>query len=84
MQIPSLKLPSFHGTITTQLVFVTDTVEVTRLRHDTIYVPQSMPHYVLSDPQNAITKYGSRINWTTNHSYEIRQYSLHSNELHID
>ncbi len=86
MHIPNLKLPPFQGAITPELVFVTDTVQVTKLRRDTIYVPKSMFHYVLSDPKNAIKTQGTKIDWTTwnpgNHTYEVRQYRYHPSRWH--
>jgi len=87
MHIPKLKLPLSHGAITPQIVFVTDTVQVTKLRRDTIYVPKTMPHYVLSDPKNAITTKGSKIDWTAwnpgNHTYQVREYRYHPSNWHV-
>ncbi len=87
MHIPNMKLPSFSGAITPQLIFVTDTVRVTKLRRDTIYVPKAMPHYVLSNPDNAITTHGSKIDWTVwnpeSHTYQVREYRYHPSNWHV-
>ncbi|HKI46045.1 MAG TPA: hypothetical protein VKA08_12000 [Balneolales bacterium] len=88
MHIPDLKVPSFHGTITPQLIFVTDTVQLTKLRRDMIYVPKAMPNYVLSNPANAITTHGSKIDWTSwnpeNRTYQVREYRYHPSRWHYD
>jgi len=87
MHIPNLNLPSFHGVITPQPVFVTDTVRVTKLRRDTVYVPKSMSHYVLSNLKDAFTTHGSKIDWTAwnpeNHTYQVQEYRYHPGNWHV-
>jgi len=87
MHIPNL-VPNIKGSLSPDLIFVSDTVTRKKLRIDTVYVPKKMPDYVLSSQQHAITTSGSTIRFNyfnpRTRQYQIRQYHFHPSPWHYN
>jgi len=87
MHIPNL-VPKLKGSISPDLVFVSDRIIRKKLRIDTVYVPKKMQDYVLSNPDKAITTSGSTIRWNAwnpkTRQYQVRQYHFHPSPWHYN